>query len=228
MFEDNAEFGLGFRLTVDQHRERVRRLLASLGDAVPAGLQQGLQDTSLPVSEQRAHIEQLRALLQGHTDAAAQELARDADYLVEKSVWLIGGDGWAYDIGYGGLDHVLSLGENINVLVLDTQCYSNTGGQQSKATPLGAITKFGEQGKRKHAQETTLPGLPFLLAMRKQVNPDHTGSNLRMARPQAISSDGASSWICLPRNLPVAMLKKGLARMVLGIWVRLETTSSRP
>ncbi|MCO4198259.1 pyruvate:ferredoxin (flavodoxin) oxidoreductase [Aeromonas hydrophila] len=149
LFEDNAEFGLGFRLTVDQHRERVRRLLASLGDAVPAGLQQGLQDTSLPVSEQRAHIEQLRDLLQGRTDAAAQELARDADYLVEKSVWLIGGDGWAYDIGYGGLDHVLSLGENINVLVLDTQCYSNTGGQQSKATPLGAITKFGEQGKRK-------------------------------------------------------------------------------
>ncbi|WP_324015255.1 pyruvate:ferredoxin (flavodoxin) oxidoreductase [Aeromonas hydrophila] len=149
LFEDNAEFGLGFRLTVDQHRERVRRLLASLGDSVPAELQQGLQDASLPVSEQRAHIEQLRALLQGRTDAAAQELARDADYLVEKSVWLIGGDGWAYDIGYGGLDHVLSLGENINVLVLDTQCYSNTGGQQSKATPLGAITKFGEQGKRK-------------------------------------------------------------------------------
>jgi len=149
LFEDNAEFGLGFRLTVDQHRERVRRLLTSLGDAVPAGLQQGLQNASLPVSEQRAHIEQLRALLQGRTDAAARELARDADYLVEKSVWLIGGDGWAYDIGYGGLDHVLSLGENINVLVLDTQCYSNTGGQQSKATPLGAITKFGEQGKRK-------------------------------------------------------------------------------
>ncbi len=149
LFEDNAEFGLGFRLTVDQHRERVRRLLASLGDAVPAELQQGLQDASLPVAEQRAHIAQLRALLEGRNDAAARELARDADYLVEKSVWLIGGDGWAYDIGYGGLDHVLSLGENINVLVLDTQCYSNTGGQQSKATPLGAITKFGEQGKRK-------------------------------------------------------------------------------
>ncbi|WP_429235400.1 pyruvate:ferredoxin (flavodoxin) oxidoreductase [Aeromonas salmonicida] len=149
LFEDNAEFGLGFRLTVDQHRERMQRLLASLGDAVPAGLQQALQDASLPVCEQRAHIEQLRVLLQGRSDGAALELARDADYLVEKSVWLIGGDGWAYDIGFGGLDHVLSLGENINVLVLDTQCYSNTGGQQSKATPLGAITKFGEQGKRK-------------------------------------------------------------------------------
>ena len=149
LFEDNAEFGLGFRLTVDQHRDRVRRLLTSLGDVVPAGLQQGLQDAGLPVSEQRAHIEQLRSLLQGRTEPGAAELARDADYLVDKSVWLIGGDGWAYDIGFGGLDHVLSLGENINVLVLDTQCYSNTGGQQSKATPLGAITKFGEQGKRK-------------------------------------------------------------------------------
>lgn len=149
LFEDNAEFGLGFRLTVDQHRERMQRLLTSLGDAVPAELQQGLQDAALPVSEQRAHIAQLRSLLQGRSEPGAAELARDADYLVDKSVWLIGGDGWAYDIGYGGLDHVLSLGENINVLVLDTQCYSNTGGQQSKATPLGAITKFGEQGKRK-------------------------------------------------------------------------------
>ncbi|WP_421347005.1 pyruvate:ferredoxin (flavodoxin) oxidoreductase [Aeromonas veronii] len=149
LFEDNAEFGLGFRLTVDQHRERVSRLLASLGDTIPAALREALGDATLPVSEQRAHIQQLRALLQESQIPAAQELARDADYLVEKSVWLIGGDGWAYDIGFGGLDHVLSLGENINVLVLDTQCYSNTGGQQSKATPLGAITKFGEQGKRK-------------------------------------------------------------------------------
>ncbi|MEH8110770.1 pyruvate:ferredoxin (flavodoxin) oxidoreductase [Aeromonas veronii] len=149
LFEDNAEFGLGFRLTVDQHRERVRRLLASLGDTIPASLREALGDATLPVSKQRAHIQQLRALLQESQIPAAQELARDADYLVEKSVWLIGGDGWAYDIGFGGLDHVLSLGENINVLVLDTQCYSNTGGQQSKATPLGAITKFGEQGKRK-------------------------------------------------------------------------------
>ena len=149
LFEDNAEFGLGFRLTVDQHRERVRRLLANLGDTIPAALREALGDATLPISEQRAHIQQLRVLLQESKAPEALELARDADYLVEKSVWLIGGDGWAYDIGFGGLEHVLSLGENINVLVLDTQCYSNTGGQQSKATPLGAITKFGEQCKRK-------------------------------------------------------------------------------
>ena len=86
--------------------------------------------------------------------AGAEELLTDADALVEKSVWLIGGDGWAYDIGFGGLDHVLSLTENVNILVLDTQCYSNTGGQASKATPLGSVTKFGEHGKRKQLNQT--------------------------------------------------------------------------
>ena len=122
LFEDNAEFGLGFRLTVDQHRVRVLRLLDQFADKIPAELLTALK---------------------------SDELLRDADALVEKSIWLIGGDGWAYDIGFGGLDHVLSLTENVNILVLDTQCYSNTGGQASKATPLGAVTKFGEHGKRK-------------------------------------------------------------------------------
>jgi pyruvate-ferredoxin/flavodoxin oxidoreductase len=92
-------------------------------------------------------VAELRQALAGV--AGAEELLTDADALVEKSIWLIGGDGWAYDIGFGGLDHVLSLTENVNILVLDTQCYSNTGGQASKATPLGAVTKFGEHGKRK-------------------------------------------------------------------------------
>jgi pyruvate-ferredoxin/flavodoxin oxidoreductase len=97
----------------------------------------------------RKQIAELRTLLASIEGEDARQLAADADYLVDKSIWLIGGDGWAYDIGFGGLDHVLSLTENVNVLVLDTQCYSNTGGQQSKATPLGAVTKFGEHGKRK-------------------------------------------------------------------------------
>ena len=125
LFEDNAEFGLGFRLTVDQHRQRVMRLLSQFADKLPPALK----------------------VLANEADA--KELLTDADALVEKSIWLIGGDGWAYDIGFGGLDHVLSLTENVNILVLDTQCYSNTGGQASKATPLGAVTKFGEHGKRK-------------------------------------------------------------------------------
>lgn len=149
LFEDNAEFGLGFRLTIDQHRQRVNRLLDSLAEQLPPELLNELHQPDLPIEERRIQVEKLRTELQKIDSGDARQLITDADYLVDKSVWLIGGDGWAYDIGFGGLDHVLSLTENINVLVLDTQCYSNTGGQQSKATPLGAVTKFGEHGKRK-------------------------------------------------------------------------------
>ncbi|CAJ0991647.1 pyruvate:ferredoxin (flavodoxin) oxidoreductase [Sodalis praecaptivus] len=149
LFEDNAEFGLGFRLTVDSHRQRVLRLLDNHAGSLPDVLVAGLRAAEAPVEERRRQIGELRRLLGNAAEATARQLARDADYLVDKSIWLIGGDGWAYDIGFGGLDHVMSLTENVNVLVLDTQCYSNTGGQQSKATPLGAVTKFGEQGKRK-------------------------------------------------------------------------------
>ena len=146
LFEDNAEFGLGFRLTVDQHRVRILRLLDQFADKIPAELLTALKSDATP----EVRREQVAALRQQLNDVAeAHELLRDADALVEKSIWLIGGDGWAYDIGFGGLDHVLSLTENVNILVLDTQCYSNTGGQASKATPLGAVTKFGEHGKRK-------------------------------------------------------------------------------
>ncbi|PUH28904.1 pyruvate:ferredoxin (flavodoxin) oxidoreductase [Klebsiella pneumoniae] len=146
LFEDNAEFGLGFRLTVDQHRQRVLRLLSEFADKLPAELNAALHAEATP-EVRREQVAALRQALAGV--AGAEELLTDADALVEKSVWLIGGDGWAYDIGFGGLDHVLSLTENVNILVLDTQCYSNTGGQASKATPLGAVTKFGEHGKRK-------------------------------------------------------------------------------
>ncbi|QOL13405.1 pyruvate:ferredoxin (flavodoxin) oxidoreductase [Dickeya dianthicola] len=149
LFEDNAEFGLGFRLSVDQHRQRALRLLDQLKPQLPADLVAGLLETSVAADVRREQIARLRQSLSAIDSADARQLAAEADHLVDKSIWLIGGDGWAYDIGYGGLDHVMSLSENVNVLVLDTQCYSNTGGQQSKATPLGAVTKFGENGKRK-------------------------------------------------------------------------------
>ncbi|MEH4799492.1 pyruvate:ferredoxin (flavodoxin) oxidoreductase [Atlantibacter hermannii] len=148
LFEDNAEFGLGFRLTVDQHRARVMRLLDQFADKIPAELLAELHSDATP-EVRREQVARLRQHLANETSADARQLLTDADALVEKSIWLIGGDGWAYDIGFGGLDHVLSLTENVNILVLDTQCYSNTGGQASKATPLGAVTKFGEHGKRK-------------------------------------------------------------------------------
>jgi pyruvate-ferredoxin/flavodoxin oxidoreductase len=148
LFEDNAEFGLGFRLTANQHADRVRRLLTQLADQLPTELVEQL-NSEAEIPERREQIAALRQALANIDSPLARQLATDADALVAKSIWLIGGDGWAYDIGYGGLDHVLSLSENVNVLVLDTQCYANTGGQASKATPLGAVMKFAEQGKRK-------------------------------------------------------------------------------
>lgn len=149
LFEDNAEFGLGFRLSIDQHRRRVNRLLEHYAGRLPADIMTTLISDNVTVEQRRQAIATLRQHLNGINEPEARQLKQDADVLVDKSVWLIGGDGWAYDIGFGGIDHVLSLTENVNILVLDTQCYSNTGGQASKATPLGAVTKFGEHGKRK-------------------------------------------------------------------------------
>jgi pyruvate-ferredoxin/flavodoxin oxidoreductase len=152
LFEDNAEFGLGFRLAVDQHAARARMLLrdlvGSLGDVFVGELLDATQADEAGIAVQRARVAALQARLPGLDGAAARELERLADYLVRKSVWIVGGDGWAYDIGYGGLDHVLALGRDVNILVLDTEVYSNTGGQQSKATPLGAAAKFASAGKR--------------------------------------------------------------------------------
>ncbi|WP_277966773.1 pyruvate:ferredoxin (flavodoxin) oxidoreductase [Pantoea trifolii] len=161
LFEDNAEFGLGFRLSVDQQKQRALRLLDQCAAQLPAELVDALKGDNVTISQRREQIEQLRALLAASSQPEAKALNDAADALVEKSVWLIGGDGWAYDIGYGGLDHVMSLSENVNVLVLDTQCYSNTGGQASKATPLGAVTKFGEQGKRKARKDLGMSTLLY-------------------------------------------------------------------
>ncbi|MEA1064960.1 pyruvate:ferredoxin (flavodoxin) oxidoreductase [Erwinia sp. HR93] len=149
LFEDNAEFGLGFRLSTDLHKSRVQRLLEATASELPADIVEALRTADVPVEARRSQIARLREALSTIDSPQARELASDADALIDKSIWLIGGDGWAYDIGYGGLDHVLSLSENVNVLVLDTQCYANTGGQASKATPLGAVMKFAGEGKRK-------------------------------------------------------------------------------
>jgi pyruvate-ferredoxin/flavodoxin oxidoreductase len=151
LFEDNAEFGLGFRLAVNAHRGRARALLAAMGDRLGdtpvEALLHAPQGTEGDLAAQRERVDALRRVLAAHNDPMARELAACADALVTRSVWIVGGDGWAYDIGFGGLDHVLALGVDVNVLVLDTEVYSNTGGQQSKATPLGAAAKFAAAGK---------------------------------------------------------------------------------
>jgi pyruvate-ferredoxin/flavodoxin oxidoreductase len=155
LFEDNAEFGLGMRLSIDKHsefaREVLQRLGPQLGDDMVSAILGADQTTEAGLLEQRARIavlkERLASLGNGPHNPLARDLFSIADALVMRSVWIIGGDGWAYDIGYGGLDHVLASGKNVNVLVLDTEVYSNTGGQMSKATPRGAVAKFAAGGK---------------------------------------------------------------------------------
>ena len=151
LFEDNAEFGYGFRLTVDKLREFACELLRKLENQLGSELVQGLinapQTNEKEIAEQRARVAQLREKLRGIKTPEAAQLSAIADNLVKRSIWIVGGDGWAYDIGYGGLDHVLASGRNVNMLVLDTEVYSNTGGQMSKATPRGAVAKFAAGGK---------------------------------------------------------------------------------
>ncbi|HXT68750.1 MAG TPA: pyruvate:ferredoxin (flavodoxin) oxidoreductase [Vicinamibacterales bacterium] len=165
LFEDNAEFGYGMKLAIDQHVARARALASSLAAVLPETLVQGLltspQRTETELKAQRERIAELRRLLPAIATIEARELDRVAEYLLDRSVWIVGGDGWAYDIGYGGLDHVLASGADVNVLVLDTEVYSNTGGQQSKATPTGASAKFAASGKRGAKKDLGLMAMAY-------------------------------------------------------------------
>jgi pyruvate-ferredoxin/flavodoxin oxidoreductase len=151
LFEDNAEFGMGMRVSIDKHNEYARELLVRLKDKVGAELADAIvnanQKDEQRIYEQRERVEKLKAALKKIKTPESEDLLSLADYLVKKSVWIMGGDGWAYDIGYGGLDHVIASGKNVNILVLDTEVYSNTGGQMSKSTGLGAVAKFAASGK---------------------------------------------------------------------------------
>ena len=151
LFEDNAEFGLGFRVTIDKQneyaRELVQRLAERIGEPLAEELLTADQSRESGIHQQRDRVGTLKAKLAGIDSPEARELTSVADALVKKSVWIIGGDGWAYDIGFSGLDHVIASGRNVNILVLDTEVYSNTGGQASKSTPLGAVAKFAANGK---------------------------------------------------------------------------------
>jgi pyruvate-ferredoxin/flavodoxin oxidoreductase len=151
LFEDNAEFGFGMRLALDKQKEYTSELLdklsAVIGEELVSEIKECDQSTESGIIKQRKNVEKMKAKLKGIELPGAKDLLGLADVLTEKSVWIVGGDGWAYDIGYGGLDHVLASGKNINVMVLDTEVYSNTGGQASKATPMGAVAKFAASGK---------------------------------------------------------------------------------
>ena len=165
LFEDNAEFGMGMRLSIDKHNEYAKELLVRLKDKIGEGLVNELlnahQKDETGIYEQRERVLKLKEILAKIKTSESEDLLSIADYLVKKSVWIMGGDGWAYDIGYGGLDHVLASGKNVNILVLDTEDYSNTGGQMSKATGLGAVAKFAASGKPLPKKDLALMALNY-------------------------------------------------------------------
>ncbi len=165
LFEDNAEFGLGYRLSLDKHREQAEELLKALEPRVGAQrvaeIVEARQQTTDDIAAQRRRIAELDAELATMDVPEARMLRTLSHHLVRRSVWIVGGDGWAYDIGYGGLDHVLASGRNVNILVLDTEVYSNTGGQASKSTPRGAVAKFAAAGKRGRKKDLGLMAVAY-------------------------------------------------------------------
>jgi pyruvate-ferredoxin/flavodoxin oxidoreductase len=165
LFEDNAEFGLGLRLAADLHTQLARRRLddlrGELGDAYVDEILDAPQLYESELSRQRARVDDLKVRLDGMSGQQVSDLRSVADHLLRRSVWIVGGDGWAYDIGSSGLDHVLASGRNVNILVLDTEVYSNTGGQASKATPLGAVAKFASGGKLTKKKDLAMQAIAY-------------------------------------------------------------------
>jgi pyruvate-ferredoxin/flavodoxin oxidoreductase len=165
LFEDNAEFGLGMRLAADRHMALARKLLTEtageIGEELAEEILNASQRTESEIRRQRARVAELKGLLASKGTLAAKQLLSVADHLVRRSVWCIGGDGWAYDIGSSGLDHVMSTGRDVNILVLDTEVYSNTGGQASKSTPIGAVAKFANAGKSVGKKDIALQAISY-------------------------------------------------------------------
>jgi len=165
LFEDNAEFGFGYRLAAIKHREMATGLVEELAPELPADLVEGLltteQHQESEIQSQINRVEQLKDILKDNDTEAAKHLLSVADQLIRRSIWIVGGDGWAYDIGYGGLDHVLGSGTDVNILVMDTEVYSNTGGQMSKSTPYGAVAKFATSGKQSTKKDLALQAIAY-------------------------------------------------------------------
>ena len=200
LFEDAAEFGVGMRLAVDYQIEYAQTLLRRLGTQIGENLVEALlcaeQETEEGIEKQRARVAQLREKLATLDDVDAGNLNAVADVLIQRSIWTFGGDGWAYDIGFGGLDHVLSMGRDINILVMDTEVYSNTGGQASKATPRGAVAKFAASGKPGGKKDLGMIAISYGNVFVGQIaigaNPLHTIRTIRAAE----SYHGTSLIIC--------------------------------
>ena len=196
LFEDNAEFGFGMRIALDQQKEfselLVKRLAPAIGDELATALLTAPQSTETEIGQQRERVLALRAKLAADPTSDAHNLLAIADSLVRKSVWILGGDGWAYDIGFGGLDHVLGSGKNVNVLVLDTEVYSNTGGQMSKATPRGAVAKFAAAGKPNSRKDLAMEAVSYGSVYVAQVAVGGNDSHVIKAFQEAEAHEGPS------------------------------------
>ena len=227
LFEDNAEFGLGMRLTLDKHKEYAIELLPQFEKVVGKDLVEAIlnadQTDETGITEQRERIDTLREKLAAEKGRKAKDLISIADKLVRKDVWIVGGDGWAYDIGYGGLDHVLASGRNVNVLILDTQVYSNTGGQASKATPMGAVARFAESGKGIPRKDLGMMAMNYGYVYVAQVAMGSSDTQTLKAFLEAEAFDGPSMILayspCIEHGIDMA---KGLDQQDLavksGIW----------
>ncbi len=196
LFEDNAEFGLGIRLALDANKNRIQDLLREYREQLDTNLVEELlsspQQSETEIALQRVRVEQLKAVLRSASWPAALEMLQLADCLVKKSMWIVGGDGWAYDIGFGGLDHVLASGSNVNVLVLDTGVYSNTGGQASKATPRAATAKFAAQGRNVHKKDLAMIAVSYGTVYVAQIAIGANPAQAVRAFHEAESFDGPS------------------------------------
>ena len=196
LFEDNAEFGFGMRIALDQQKEfaelLVTRQAQEIGVELVADLLGASQKTEPEIEQQRDRVRILRDRLAGRESSDARNLLAIADSLVRKSVWILGGDGWAFDIGFGGLDHVLGSGKNVNVLVLDTEVYSNTGGQMSKATPRGAVAKFAAAGKPNSRKDLAMEAVSYGSVYVAQVALGGNDSHVVKAFREAEEHDGPS------------------------------------
>jgi pyruvate-ferredoxin/flavodoxin oxidoreductase len=227
LFEDNAEFGLGMRLTIDKQsefaRELVTRMRGVLGEDLAKALLEADQSNDAGIQMQRGRVAQLKARLQTISDPQAGLLLNVADFLVRKSVWIMGGDGWAYDIGYGGLDHVLASGRNVNILVLDTEVYSNTGGQSSKSTPRAAVAKFAANGKNLPKKDLGLIAMAYGYVYVAHIAMGASDQQTLRALIEADAYDGPSLIIayshCINHGID---MRKGLDQQRLavqsGIW----------
>jgi pyruvate-ferredoxin/flavodoxin oxidoreductase len=227
LFEDNAEFGLGMRLTLDKRVEYLHEILPGfskqLGDDLVNELINADQSTEDGIKKQRERVAILKQRLLNSTDAKAKDLLSIADDLVRKSVWIIGGDGWAYDIGYGGLDHVLASGRNVNIMVLDTEVYSNTGGQASKSTPRAAVAKFAAKGKGISKKDLGMIAMTYGYVYVARVAMGANDQHTLKAIMEADAYDGPSIIIayshCINHGID---MRKGLEQQKLavqsGIW----------